>query len=146
MNIYENGKKMFVLLPLDKYRITDERLVELENVNRHSEKYSMLPIIGTTKDNDDIIISTLFNSVINPSLGYTIGYKNYPQNASFIRIKTSEHSPWYVGRKINVHLYLKSRTDGSLYAFHYFDQPCWDSQAYAIAGEKCHRLMFLFWQ
>lgn len=48
---------------------------------------------------------------------------NYPGNADYLRIKTSECKPILVNHNVGVHIYAKD-TDGVAYDYHYYNQNC----------------------
>lgn len=128
--VYQNGEKRYVLLPLEKYRVTDEATIALANSSYQSTvTTSASPIYST---NGYVIISTLFNSTIY--FPATTGYLPFPANADCLRLNTSKHTPWYVSNKLHVHIYVISRDDGSIYDYHYFDQNCTITQAYTLSG------------
>lgn len=135
--VYKDGQKMYILLPLDKYRMTESEATALENSGTYTAKaqFSSQPFSSTY---GYVIISTLFNSTVYfPTV---TGYLNYPANADCLRLKTSNHSPWYVGHKLNVHLYVKSRDDGSIYDYHYFDQSCSITKGYTLSGRFAEKV------
>lgn len=129
--INENGEKMFILLPLEKYRTSNSELIDTQGTNL--KEYSFSPITNTTT-RGYVIISTLFNSVVYFSSGVVTGYKSFPGNADYLRIKTTSCTPWTANNNINVHLYVKSRDDGSLYDYHYFNQSCSITKGFSLSG------------
>lgn len=136
--VYENGKKTFVLLPLEKYRMSDEKSAEVENTNLYFEEHSSILPLNNTRGY--VIISTLFNSQIDVSLSAVTGFKTYPANADCLRIKTYDYTPWFGNHNINVHLYVRSRDDGSAYDYHYFDKNCTITFGVQLSGRFAERV------
>ncbi len=127
--IIRDGEKMFILLPLEKYKVSNTSLTVPNNI---TSTVSENDICDDDSTRAYVIISTLFNTNVN--LPAVTGYKHYPANADCLRIKTSNHTPTLGNHKINVHLYVKSRDDGSIYDYHFFDQNCTITKGYTLSG------------
>lgn len=62
--LYKNGEKIYVLLPLNKYRTTDEKALQAEELITIAEPPQILSEPYSSSDNY-VVIATLFKSVVN---------------------------------------------------------------------------------
>lgn len=126
---YKKGAKIYVLLPLEKYRTKEKDLQnEVSTATTESNQNSL----NSYNTNDGYVyISTLFKNTVD--LPKRTGYMGYPSNADCLRIRTTECKPALVSHRVDVHLYTKT-TDGEAYDYHYFDQNCSQAQGYSLVG------------
>lgn len=64
---------------------------------------------------------------------------NYPGNADYLRIKTSDCKPILVNHNVGVHIYAKD-TDGVAYDYHYYNQNCTITKGYALSGRVVNQV------
>lgn len=129
--VYKNGQKTYVLLPLEKYRVTDEAVLEAINFES-TQEYTDISSENIKRSPAPIIISTLYKK--NTTLPIVTGYMNYPAKADYLRLKTTDCKPFLKSKKVNVHIYVRASDDGSIYDYHYFDQNCTSSKPYELSG------------
>lgn len=132
--IYLDGKKTYVLLPLEKYRITDENiiaeeLVRMQRIEDCNEQLDKGVSRGT------VVIKTIFNSTVNfGDSVYRIGYHTWSDGASHIRLKTSDHKPALSNHNLNIIFYWYLEDSNQLYGTTYMDQNCSITKGFSLGS------------
>lgn len=132
--IYSNGEKMYVLLPLEKYLITDEDVINAE-LERMKNTVDASTFSLNSEARGTVIVKTIFNNTINfGDSVFRIGYHTWDDGASHIRLKTSKHKPGLSNHNLNVIFYWYLEEDNRLYGKTYMDQNCSITKGYSLGS------------